>query len=217
MTRKEQAQASRAGLVEAARQCFTEYGYEATTVAEVLQRAGMARGALYHYFPGGKRELFEAVFDLMNDGYHDQRDALIAIDSPLDRIHAGFRLFLELCTEPDFARIMLVDAPQIVPGQSERGSTYELLRGQLIEAAEIGETHAFDADMMASALYGAARSVGEVVMTARSRKRAVDEALRSLAVLLDGLRSESRVGTSVGAASIARDATSRRRASRQTA
>src|ERR1700734_4083248 len=67
MNRKEQAAASRAELMEAARESFAELGYEGTTVAGILKRAGMARGALYHYFPGGKAEIFTAVFDMINE------------------------------------------------------------------------------------------------------------------------------------------------------
>ncbi len=124
MGRKEQAEASRAGLIEAARQCFTESGYEATTVAAVLERAGMARGALYHYFPDGKRELFTAVFRVVDERFHRQRDAVFTLESPFARIRAGIRVFIDLCTEDDFARIILIDAPNIVPDQGELGTSY---------------------------------------------------------------------------------------------
>ena len=83
--RRERAEASRAGLVEAARRCFTEHGYEATTVAAILERAGMARGALYHYFPGGKREIFGAVFDEINQTFHERRDAFGSRLAPGDQ------------------------------------------------------------------------------------------------------------------------------------
>jgi AcrR family transcriptional regulator len=189
--RKEQAEASRAGLIEAARQCFTESGYEATTVSAVLERAGMARGALYHYFPEGKRELFTAVFRLVDDGYHRQRDALLALDSPLARIRAGIKMFIDLCTEDDFARIMLIDAPNLVPGQGGLGSSYELLRAQLGEALTAGEIHPLDAEVMAIALYGAARRAGEYVVDSSDRKRAAAEAMRSFDLLLDGLRVDA--------------------------
>ncbi len=139
MRRKEQAAASRAALVEAAAACFAEEGYEATTVAAILDRVGMARGALYHYFPGGKRELFFAVFESVNEAFHARRDAVATIESPLGRIRAGARVFLELSTEDRFARILLVDAPEIVPGQAERGSTFALLHEQLVEAKAAGE------------------------------------------------------------------------------
>ncbi len=187
MGRKEQAQASRALLVEAARQCFTVHGYEATTVAAILVRARMARGALYHYFPGGKRELFTAVFETINDEFHRRRDTVSEIDSPLARLRAGIRVFLDLCTEDDFARIALMDAPRLVPGQAERGSSYELLRSQLEEATAAGEVRQLHVDAMAIALYGAVRSAGEFVINASDRKQAAATASQSLGLLLDGL------------------------------
>lgn len=188
MGRKEQAEASRAGLVEAARQCFTAHGYEATTVAAILERAGMARGALYHYFPDGKREIFNTVFETINEEFHRRRDALAEIDSPLARIGAGISVFLDLCTEDDFARIALIDAPRLVPGQAERGSSYELLRVQLEEATAAGETHAIHTEAMAISLYGAVRSAGEFVISATDRDTAAKTAAQTIDLLLAGLR-----------------------------
>ena len=99
MSRKQQAAASRSELVEAARHCFTELGYDRTTVAAILKRAGMARGALYHYFPGGKAEIFAAVFESVNEAFHQRRDALLSIPSPVARLRAGVAVFLEMCIE----------------------------------------------------------------------------------------------------------------------
>ena len=191
MGRKEQAEASRAGLLAAARHCFTEQGYGATTVAAILERAGMARGALYHYFPGGKREIFNAVFERINEAFHRRRDALVELDSPLARIRAGIRVFLDLCTEDDFARIALVDAPSLIPGQASRGSSYELLKTQLEEALAVGEVQGIHPDAMATALYGAVRSAGEFVIESPDRKQALAEAIRSLDLILEGLQSVS--------------------------
>jgi len=188
--RKEQAAASRADLLEAARQCFSEAGYEATTVAAILERAGMARGALYHYFPGGKPELFAAVFDVINEAFHRRRDTLLALDSPLARIRAGIRVFLELCTQEDFARIALVDAPRLVPGQATRGSSYALLRTQLAQAATAGELRGADPEAMALALYGAVRGAGELVISARDRTAALGDAIRCIELMLDGLAAQ---------------------------
>ncbi len=187
MGRKEQAEASRAGLLAAARHCFTEQGYGATTVAAILERAGMARGALYHYFPGGKREVFQAVFETLNEAFHRRRDALEELDSPLARIRAGIRVFLELCTEDDFARIVLMDAPNLVPGQAGRGSSYELLSSQLEEAIAAGQIQGIQAEAMAMALYGAVRSAGEFVISSSEPQHAMADALRSLDRLVDGL------------------------------
>jgi AcrR family transcriptional regulator len=182
MGRKEQAAASRAALIEAGGACFAELGYEATTVAEVLDRVGMARGALYHYFPGGKRELFFAVFEAVNEGFHRRRDVAAALPTPLERIRAGVGIFLDVCAEDDIARILLIDAPAVVPGQAERGSTYLLLVDQLREMD--GD---YDAEVMAMALFSAVRSAGEHVMAATDPALARAEAGQVLDRLLDAL------------------------------
>lgn len=187
MSRKEQAEASKARLIEAGRECFSAYGYERTTVAEILRRAGMARGALYHYFPGGKRDLFSAVFDKINDEFHRRRDAVSDIASPLSRLRAGVGIFMSLCTEDDFARIALMDAPSLVPGQASRGSSYELLRTQLADAKSTGEVRDFDVDAMAMALYAAVRSAGEFVSNSSDRRGAAARASRAIDLLLEGL------------------------------
>jgi AcrR family transcriptional regulator len=187
MDRKEQAATSRFALVEAARLCFTELGYEGTTVAGILERAGMARGALYHYFPGGKAQIFTAVFDLINEAFHRRRDALWEISSPVGRLRGGVAVFLELCIEDDFARIALIDAPRLVPGQGGRGSSYALLREQVAEAVTAGEVQPLDVDATAIALYGAVRSAGEFVIAAEDRPAAAAVATRALNCFIDGL------------------------------
>ncbi len=180
-----------AALIEAARGCFAETGYDRTTVAAILDRAGMARGGLYHYFPDGKREIFAAVFASMNEEFHRRRDSLEQIASPFDRILAGARVFLELCTTDEFPRIVLTDAPQLIPGQSERGSTFALLQQQLGAAVEAGEIVPVDIESTAMALYGAIRGAGEWVMAADDRGAAAITAMGSLELLAAGLRPPS--------------------------
>ncbi|WMT89166.1 TetR family transcriptional regulator [Pelagibacterium sp. H642] len=55
------AQATRARLVAAARQAFSEHGYERTTVRQIAAEAGVNQALINRYF-GGKEQLFaEAV------------------------------------------------------------------------------------------------------------------------------------------------------------
>src|SRR5262249_25272233 len=133
--------------------------------------------------------LFGAVVDVVDDAFHERRDALFALPTPLARIRAGIELFLELCTEDDFARIMLIDAPKVVPGQGGLGSSYELLLAQLREADASGEVRPLDPEGTAIALYGAARRAGEFVIAAADRAQAAAEAMRSMDLFLDGLRA----------------------------
>ena len=53
-------------LIEAARELFYVHGYEATSVAEILDRADVNSGSMYHYF-SGKEELLLAVLETYKD------------------------------------------------------------------------------------------------------------------------------------------------------
>lgn len=54
---------SRSRLITAAAQLFQEQGYAATGLSEILERANMPKGSLYHHFPGGKVELGAAAME----------------------------------------------------------------------------------------------------------------------------------------------------------
>jgi AcrR family transcriptional regulator len=53
--------ATRARLLEGAEALFVEKGYEATSVAEIAQRAGVGVGTLYHHFPDKRALLLERI------------------------------------------------------------------------------------------------------------------------------------------------------------
>lgn len=51
-------------LVEAALDVFAEKGYAGTELADVATAAGVGRPLIYHYFEGGKEDLYIAVLEL---------------------------------------------------------------------------------------------------------------------------------------------------------
>lgn len=59
--RQAQAAATRSKLLESAQRLFAEKGYKGTSVRMINRSVGLADGILYHYFPGGKKEIFKAV------------------------------------------------------------------------------------------------------------------------------------------------------------
>lgn len=198
MGRREQAEASRAALVAAARACFTESGYDGTTVAEVLRRAGMARGALYHYFPGGKDELFAVVYRDVDDQLHRRVDALEASESPLAALRESAVVFLQLCTRDDFARITVLEGPRVMadaatPHGSVLGRSYDRMHDGVTAAIDAGEMTDLDADVITTALYGAVRDLGARVANAGPRKRraAASEAVAVLDLMLDGFTRDT--------------------------
>lgn len=59
--RDAQAAESRQKLLVSAQRLFAEKGYKGTPVREINRSANLADGLLYHYFPGGKKEIFQVV------------------------------------------------------------------------------------------------------------------------------------------------------------
>jgi AcrR family transcriptional regulator len=192
-----------------------EQGYDDTTVAEVLRRAGMARGALYHYFPGGKDELFAAVYREVDDELHRRLDRLDTT-SALVAIRESAALFLRLCAREDFARITVLEGPRVMASGSSRGSvlgrSYARMRAGVAAAVDAGELRPADPDALATALYGAVRDLGARVATSRSRRRCAEEALVVVDHLLDGLAAVPRHELTDGT----RAATRRRSSTRAT-
>ena len=76
---------SRERLLQATVELVAERGYEATTLGDIADRAGSARGLISYYFPG-KRQLFQsAVHRLM----HLTLDAALKGDGPVPEGPAG--------------------------------------------------------------------------------------------------------------------------------
>ncbi|MFF1560754.1 ScbR family autoregulator-binding transcription factor [Streptomyces sp. NPDC058279] len=62
MARQERAVRTRRAILEAAAAVFDERGYEAATIADILARAGVTKGALYFHF-SSKQELAQGILD----------------------------------------------------------------------------------------------------------------------------------------------------------
>ncbi|OKK14677.1 gamma-butyrolactone-binding protein [Streptomyces sp. CB00455] len=62
MARQERAVRTRRAILEAAAAVFDERGYDAATIADILSRAGVTKGALYFHF-SSKQELAQGVLE----------------------------------------------------------------------------------------------------------------------------------------------------------
>ena len=112
--RERQADATRALLVATARQLFTERGYKGTSVEDIIEAAGVARGALYHHF-AGKDVLFGTVYEAVQDDVAAAvLTAALTAGDPADGVAAGLSAFLDACLEPDFRRIVVLDSVTVL-------------------------------------------------------------------------------------------------------
>ena len=84
-------------IVLAAMDLFWEKGYQSTSVADLLQRAGAHSGSLYHYFPG-KQDVRIAVLDMYCGGIDEMllAPAWNDVPDPIDRVFALLARYREL-------------------------------------------------------------------------------------------------------------------------
>jgi AcrR family transcriptional regulator len=100
-----------------------EQGYEATKIADIVKRAGVARKTLYDNFDG-KEEVFLAAFDSAVEEMAEQIEAACeqaGEDGWEQRAEIGMRAFLAFVAErPDAARMCIVEAVSATPAASAR-------------------------------------------------------------------------------------------------
>ncbi len=53
-------------ILNVAKEKFRSHGYSAVGIGEILDECGVSRSSLYHFFPGGKEELVEAVLHVIH-------------------------------------------------------------------------------------------------------------------------------------------------------
>jgi AcrR family transcriptional regulator len=192
-TQAERSEATRDALIEAARSLFAERGYAAVGTEEIVRAAGVTRGALYHHF-GGKRDLFEAVYERIEVELA-QRIASGALDAgsatPLEAMRAGAEMFLQASTEPEAQRIVLLDGPSVLGWDRWREIAAEhglgLIEATLQAAVDAGAIPEQPVRPLAHVLMGALDEAAMLVARAKDPGLMRAEVGRTLDSLLAGL------------------------------
>lgn len=70
-------------LLAAATRLFAEQGYDRTSVQEIVEAAGVTKGALYHYF-GSKDDLLHEVYARVLRLQQERLDAFADADAPVE-------------------------------------------------------------------------------------------------------------------------------------
>jgi AcrR family transcriptional regulator len=115
--RRTQAQrraSTRRALLDAARSLFAEKGYHGAAAEEIVGRAGLTRGALYHHFED-KRDLFRVVVDEMEGEIDEEIEAAERAQSGLpEAVMAGYRAFIDAVLDPEMRRTFFLDGPSVL-------------------------------------------------------------------------------------------------------
>ena len=195
--RAEQAEGTRAGLVDAGRALFADRGYAGVGTEEIVAAARVTRGALYYHFED-KRDLFRAVFAEV-DRELVEGVARVALEEPDPwlRLIAGCDAFLDACIDPALQRIVFLDAPSVLGWRewhetSEAASALGVVEFGLQAAADAGVIRVSNVPVFAHLVLGALNEAGMFIAhseDAASTRAEVGAAMREL---LEGLRTRER-------------------------
>jgi AcrR family transcriptional regulator len=192
-TKAAQGEATTAALVGAARELFAGRGYANVGTEEIVQHAGVTRGALYHHFRGGKEELFRAVVvQLSAETAGKVRAVARSIEDPWDALVGGIDAFLDACAMADVQRILLVDGPAVLGWDVWRAIDADyglgLLEDALGRAVEADRLPPQPTRAAAHVLLGALDEAAMVVARADDPLAARAEMGQTVHRLLEGLR-----------------------------
>ena len=188
----QRAEATRGALVAAARELFAERGYAGVGTEEIVKRAGVTRGALYHHF-GDKKDLMRAVLhDLSRELAEASATAALRETDQWQQILAAVSAFLDACIDPAIQRIVMTDAPSVLGWDEWRQIDTQyglgLTKASLEQAMETGLIARQPVDPLAHLVVGALDEAAMYISRARDSKAARREMGESIERMLNGLR-----------------------------
>ncbi len=193
--RRERTKATnRAAILEAAREVFSELGYGAATVRDVIRRTDLASGTFYNYFPD-KEAVLRALLD---ESWREMRarvaQARAGAGNLEEFVGDAYRAYFSFIVEdpPTFELTRrnagtiraLFDEPVL-------GAARDDLHADLRAAIDRGEMPAFDAEYMTAAMAGVALEVG-IRMIERDPPDVDGAAAFATAVFLGGIERLGR-------------------------
>jgi AcrR family transcriptional regulator len=192
-TQASRSAATRAALLAAGRRLFAERGYAGAARDDIVELAGVTRGALQHHF-GRKQDLFLAVVEELETelGARIITSSMEAGDTPMDHLVLGCHAFLDAATDAAFRRIVLLDAPAVLGWQAWRDLDARfglgLVREGLAAVMEAGQMEAQPVEPLAHMLLAALNEGAMLVAQADDHGAARAEVGAAVDKLLARLR-----------------------------
>lgn len=192
MSKAQQREATTQALINISREMFAAHGFANTALEDIVQRAGVTRGALYHHF-GSKEGLFKAVLEAVQADVARRIEQASQTQTSLwGQLTAGCAAFLAASTDPAAQRILLVDAPAVlgweVWREADAQHSGQLLADIVSELRQQGLIKPLPAAALTHLLSGAMNELALWVAQTPDPKAALSDALAALNGVLDGLK-----------------------------
>ncbi|MCX7950327.1 MAG: TetR/AcrR family transcriptional regulator [Clostridiales bacterium] len=171
-------------IFEAAIKAFSQKGYHKSTMDEIAETAGVAKGTLYYHFKS-KEDIFKFIIDeglrMVEDEIKDKTEHL---DSPIEKLRMVCKVQLDLVIKYiEFFKTILSQ----MWGDEERqnqlrdvlGRYFKLIEGYLKEAAEAGYVDGNDIEVKAYNFFGVMAStvVYSLIHKERDKNEMIEETI----------------------------------------
>jgi AcrR family transcriptional regulator len=155
--------ANREAILVAARRVFSDIGYGAASVRDVVRETDLATGTFYNYFPDKESVLRALVDEITVEARARVRTARMAATTLEGFVSRGFRAYFEfLAEDPGTVALMRRNSGTIrtMFDEPALGAGIDELRADLETAVIAGRIPPHDADLMSVAMVGAGVEVG---------------------------------------------------------
>eukprot|EP00439_Symbiodinium_sp_Y106_P089536 s1_g2072.t1 len=190
-TKVEQSTRTRARIIAAAQTIFTEEGFAKAALADIVKKAKVTTGAIYHHF-GGKKELFIAVAEHMEQVILDEvAETMPPGTSGWAALEWGALKTLEISIRPEIQRIVFRDAPVVVGLADWRAIEAKYAFGLMMETlSTLPEPSADPAtpEITAQILLGAVSEAANAVALSDDPDKALKEAKSTLSLMIRALQ-----------------------------
>jgi len=178
-------------IINVAKKVFARDGYAKASLAEIVDKANVTTGAVYHHF-SGKKGLFIAVAEHLEQTILDEVTTTQASKSPWETFESSILTTLEVCARPDIQQIVFRDAPTVVGVQEWREIeikyAFGLMRDTITLLTEEGIMEAPNPDLMAQVLLGAIMEAAHGVARADDKTLTLKQAKTTIRTILRALK-----------------------------
>lgn len=160
-----QRQLRRVEILDASKRVFATKGFHASSVADVIDAAGISRGTFYLYFDGK-----DALFHELLNGFASQLMAAVEVVDPQSpemaiRLHNNIKRVVDLLFDNHYLTVMLLreaiglDAQVDTTLNRLHAFWYEMVDGALENGARWGITRKVNRRIVATAIIGSIKEV----------------------------------------------------------
>ncbi|MEV0742105.1 ScbR family autoregulator-binding transcription factor [Streptomyces sp. NPDC050549] len=192
MARQERGQRTRHCILMAAAELFDERGYDSASTTDILARAGLTRGALYHHFPS-KEAIALALLDAHVEALQVE-DQPVKLQSVID---LTLRFAQRLQRDPVLRASVRLSVEQSSFSSPRVGyeQSMEVILGLLRQAETQGETlPGIDMNEAASFIVGAYTGIQTMAQAYSNRADLLSRVSSLWQFLLPGLATPGLVG-----------------------